>query len=52
VSKARCVQSLREDFTVFAAVFAPAFPAVLVPADVSVAAAFSAVSVSVFASVG
>jgi hypothetical protein len=48
-SKARCVQSLKEDFAVFAAVFAPAFPAVLVSADVSAAAAFSAVSASAFA---
>jgi hypothetical protein len=42
VSKARGVQSLREDFAAFTAVFivvfAPIFPAILVFADISAAA--------------
>jgi hypothetical protein len=50
VSKTRCVQLFGEDFAVFAAVFAPAFSAVLVSADISAAAAFSAVPLSAFTS--
>jgi hypothetical protein len=62
ISKARCVQSFREDSVVFAAAFvpifvsvfapafAPAFSTALISANISAVAAFSTVSVSVFAS--
>jgi hypothetical protein len=43
VSKARCVQSLGENFAVFTAAFAPAFSAALASANASAAAAFPAV---------
>jgi hypothetical protein len=49
MSKARCVQSLGEDFAAFIIAFASAFPAALISADASAAAAFPAVSVSAFA---
>jgi hypothetical protein len=52
VSKARCVQSLREDFTAFTTAFAPAFPAALTSADASTAAAFPAIPASTFVSAG
>jgi hypothetical protein len=53
VSKTRYVQSLEENFTLFAAafiaVFVSAFPAALISANISAAAAFPAVSASTFA---
>jgi hypothetical protein len=49
VSKARCVQSLEENFTAFATTFAPAFPAALTSANISAAAAFPAIPASAFA---
>jgi hypothetical protein len=56
VSKARCVQSLGEDFAAFIAVFVPAFSAAFAPtfpaALVFAAAAFSAVPASAFAFAG
>jgi hypothetical protein len=49
MSKARYVQSLGENFSAFAAVFVPAFPAALVSANISATATFSAIPVSAFA---